>query len=356
MTDAPTPDLPPDLAPDLAGPLLTSPPPAHGLDEALSLARHHFGKTGTARRLTSERDLNLFLDGPEGRIVVKITNAAEPPEATDFQTRALQHIAARAPDLPVPRVIPALDGQVAVPLPGGHLLRLLSWVEGVPMHQAPPSPGLRRSLGTMAARLTRALEGFSHPAAAHVLQWDIKQAAALRPMLPAIGEVGLRGLATRWLERFDADIAPRLRDLPWQVVHADLNPHNVLMAPDDPARVAGVLDFGDMVETPHLCDLAVAASYHCAPEAPIQTLAEVIAGWNTALPLTPDEQALILDLAAIRMVTTITLASWRAARYPDNAAYILRNLPASSAGLWALSEIPPAEATSRLAAALEARP
>lgn len=348
MTDAPHPDL--------AGPLLTSPPPAHTLDEVLALARTHFGLTGTARRLTSERDLNLFLDGSQGRYVVKVTNAAEPAEATDFQTRALMHIAARAPALPVPRVVPALDGRVAVPLAGGHLLRVLSWVEGLPMHQVPFTPALRDSLGEMAARLTRALEGFRHPAAAHILQWDIKQAASLRPMLPAIADPDLRALATRWLDRFDTEIAPALSRLPWQVVHADMNPHNVLMAPDDPSRVAGVLDFGDMVETPRVCDLAVAASYHCDPAAPVLSLAQVIAAWHRVLPLTAGEQALVLELAAIRMVTTITLASWRAARYPDNAPYILRNLPYSAAGLTGLSALPPALAQSRLTAELESRP
>lgn len=346
MTHAPSPDT-------LAGPLLTSPPPTQSEAEVLNLARQHFGLTGAARRLTSERDLNLMLDGPEGRFVLKITNAAEPPEATDFQTRALRHIATRDPGLPVPRVITTRDGQAAVPLPGGHLLRVLSWVEGLPLHQAGSTPALRRSLGAMAARLTRALEGFSHPAAAHVLQWDIKQAAALRPMLPAIADAGLRDLCARWLDRFEAEIAPALRGLPWQVVHADLNPHNVLVDPDDPARVAGVLDFGDMVETPRICDLAVAASYHCDPAAPVVSLSQVAAAWHRDLPMTGAEQGLFLDLTAIRMVTTISLASWRAARYPDNAAYILRNLPASSAGLGALTLVPRDLAQTRLAAELE---
>ena len=51
------------------------------------------------------------------------------------------------------------------------------------------------------------------------------------------------------------------------------------------------------------------------------------------------EAEVVLDLVAIRMVTTLALASWRATRYPDNAAYILRNLPASQAGLQALSAL-----------------
>ena len=70
------------------------------------------------------------------------------------------------------------------------------------------------------------------------------------------------------LDRFDS-IAPQFPDWRWQVVHNDLNPHNVLCAPDAPDRIAGVLDFGDMVRTPLVCDLAVAAAYRIDRDDPI---------------------------------------------------------------------------------------
>ena len=108
----------------------------------------------------------------------------------------------------------------------------------------------------------------------------------------------------------------------------------------DPDRIAGVLDFGDMVRTPRICDLAVAAAYHVQPGAGLASLAEVTAGWAAILPLTPDEAALLPGLTALRMVTTLALTSHRAARWPDNAAYILRNFPSAEAGLLALPPAP----------------
>ena len=51
--------------------------------------------------------------------------------------------------------------------------------------------------------------------------------------------------------------------------------------------------------------------------------------------------ALLRDLTATRMLTTLAIASARAARYPENAAYILRNVPAAAAGLRALAAAPP---------------
>lgn len=321
---------------DPLGPILNSPPPAISRAEAMVLLATHYGLIGDMDRLSSERDLNFRVDGDEGRFVLKFANVAEDPGVTRFQNAALDHIAARDPGLPVPRVIPSLTGETDIPLASGSLMRLLSYVEGVPLHLAPPSQALRRSMGAMAARLTRALEGFADPAADHVLQWDIKQAGRLRPLLPAIADPDLRALCARWLDRFDTVVQPALAALPWQVVHADLNPHNVLTDPQDAGRVAGVLDFGDMVRTPRICDLAVAAAYQIDPAAVQASLADVVAGWEAVLPLLPGERAVLADLVAIRMVTTLAITSHRATRQPENAEYILRNFPSARAGLLAL--------------------
>ncbi|MCV2869416.1 phosphotransferase [Defluviimonas sp. WL0002] len=340
---------------DANAPSLTAPPPAHSPEDALALAERHFGRTGRLEPLASERDLNFRLTTPSGEsFVLKIGNAAEPAVVVEFQTGALLHIAARDPALPVPRVVRSLDGRTGVPLPGGEILRLMSWVEGHPMHRVASGPALRRSLGTTAARLARALEGFDHPAAGHELLWDIRNAARLRPFLHTVTDARLRDLAALWLDRFEDEIAPALAGLPWQVVHADLNPHNVLTDPMGRA-VTGILDFGDMVRTPRACDLAVAASYHADPVRPLETLTEVVAAWHSVLPLTGGEARLIPDLIAMRMVLTVVIAHWRAGLYPGNAPYILRNVPSSGAGLAALTETGRGAARRHFARALEIR-
>ena len=51
------------------------------------------------------------------------------------------------------------------------------------------------------------------------------------------------------------------------------------------------------------------------------------------MPLLAEEAALLPGLTALRMVTTMAIASHRAARWPENSPYILRNLPSARAGL-----------------------
>ena len=311
---------------------LTTPPPVLAPETALDLVQTYWGLNGTLSPLTSERDLNFRLTTPQSRYVVKLANPAEPAAVTTLQTRALLHL--QASDLPVPRVTPTLTGATEVATAHG-ILRLLTWLDGHPLHLAPKSQAQRAAIGQIAARLTLGLQGFSDPAARQDLQWDIRHAARLRPLLPHIA-AGLRPLCAATLDRFEAQVLPHLSLCRWHVVHNDLNPHNLLTNPADPDQIAGILDFGDMVETPLVCDMAVAASYQVDPAAPLESLAAFARAYHATLPLTPLEQSLFPTLTATRMLTTLAIASARAARYPDNAPYILRNVPSASAGLRAL--------------------
>lgn len=332
---------------DPAGQLLSLPPPCLAADRLAGLAKAHWGLSGQLHPLTSERDQNHRLDSGKGSFTLKLANPAEPGNLTEFQTLALIHTATHAPDLPTPRVIPATDGRTILPTPDGAL-RLLTWLPGTPLAHLPRSPALAAAIGTALGKLDAALAGFTHPAADHHLLWDIRNTADLAPLLPALpGD--LRPRIAAFITRFQTRIAPALARLPRQVIHGDFNPHNLLADPADPTRLTGILDFGDMTLSHRICDLAVAASYLIDPERPLHLLAPLTAAYQEQTPLSAQEITLLPDLIMARLVTTLTISAWRAARYPENAAYILRNAPTSRAGLDALSALPPARLAQALA-------
>lgn len=334
------------------GALLVSTPPDFSESAVAGLARDHFGREGHLTRLTSERDLNFRLKAANGEShVLKIANLAEPIESIHFQTEALLHLERTAPGLPVPRVTRTLKGATEVTLPEGNILRLLTYLEGEPLHRAQSSAEQSRSMAGLGAALARALRGFDHPAADHDLLWDIKQASRLRALLPAIADKDLRGLIAARLDLFETRVSPALPALRWQVVHNDLNPHNVLVDPADHARVTGILDFGDMVRTPLICDVAVTASYQIDATEPLTSLVTFANAWHAVDQLREDELDLLFDLVATRMITTIAIAGWRATRYPENAPYIMRNVPRALAGLQAFERLSPADVRRQLAAA-----
>ncbi|MBA3911003.1 MAG: aminotransferase [Rhodobacter sp.] len=326
---------------DPAGQLLSLPPPRSDEDTLARLVYSHWGLTGSLTRLTSERDLNHRFDTQSASYTLKLSNPAEPATMTDFQTRALLRTAAVDPGLPTPRVIPTRGGSPVATLPEGAL-RLLTWCPGTPVAHLPRTPALAEAIGTALARLTAALAQFDHPASDHILLWDIRQFPRLAPLFPALPE-DLRPVAEIFLDRFKTRIAPALAKLPTQIVHADFNPHNLLADPARPDALTGILDFGDMVRSHRVCDLATACSYQIEPESPLRLLAPLLAAYHARLPLTWAETHLLPDLITARMLTTLTISAWRAARYPANAAYILRNAPSARAGLAAASGLTPTQ-------------
>jgi len=316
------------------GAILSTEPPVFGAAAASKAAQQFWGIEGRFTPLTSERDVNFRVETENGSFVLKLANPAESPEVTDFQIKALLHL--EPAGLTVPRVVRTLEGKTEAFVAEGRL-RLLTYLEGEMLHRALPSAPLRRSVAQMNARLTAALAGFVHPAARHELQWDIQHAANLAPLLPDVPEE-LRPLAESALRRFEAEALPLLPGLPRQVCHADLNPHNVVVSADH-RQVTGVLDFGDMVETPRVCDLGVAAAYQVDPEAPAESLADYVRAYTAVLPLTEVEVRLIPVLTEARWLTTLCIAAHRAKRQPENAAYILRNVPLTRAGLLAFAQL-----------------
>nr|WP_255263473.1 phosphotransferase [Pseudomonas aegrilactucae] len=326
--------------------MLAAAPPQVCTEQARAVAAQHFGLHGTCRLLSGERDLNFQLTCSDGtQYVLKVSNAAEDPRVIDFQNQALLHIQQCDPLLPVQRIYPNLGGTYQLPVlfDGQPLLvRLLSFVDGVSLNQiAQPSAALRSSLGEHLGRLGLALRGFFHPGAGHELLWDLKHASRLDEVIALIEAPEQRQLARRFLDNFQRNALPRLKGLRAQVIHNDLNPHNVIVDAQQPHPVRNILDFGDMVHAPLVNDLAVGAAYQLGNEGdPLQHAAPFIAAYHRVAPLEPVEQELLFDLIATRLVLTVTITNWRAALYPENRAYILRNAPSAWRGLQALADLP----------------
>jgi Ser/Thr protein kinase RdoA (MazF antagonist) len=344
--------------PDGAETLLMTTPPEATAEDAVSIARRFFGVEAAARVLTSERDRNFHLTAPDGgEFVLKIANSAEDPRVTNLQTEALRHIESRNPGLPAPRIRAALDGrfEIELPLPNGsiHLVRLLTFLPGEPLHRTASSADQRAELGRRLAEIGLALSDFRHPAAHHELLWDLKHVQKLRALLPHIADAKRRALATETLDNHRLRIEPRLASFRSQIVHNDFNPHNVLVDPADPTRVTGVLDFGDIVETQLVNDVAIAASYLVEGEDPVRRVAEFVGAYHSLSRLLPDEIDALYDLMMLRQLMTIAITEWRASLHPDNKAYILRNHPRAAAALQTLADVGRDRATAALRRACE---
>src|SRR5262249_27925850 len=131
------------------------------------------------------------------------------------------------------------------------------------------------SLGRLLGRLDRSLAGFHHAAAEQPYPWDLAGAAGLRDAVALIGDPERRAAAGAVLAHLAGEVEPRLRDRLKQVIHGDANDRNLLL--DETGAVSGLLDFGDMVESWRVNELAVAAAYASIDAAdPVAQIAPLI--------------------------------------------------------------------------------
>ena len=305
--------------------------PDHQLE---SLALDLYGISGTFERLPGERDQNARIHAPDGReFVLKVSGVNEDPAVVDLQVQALLHIEAVDKGLAVPRIVRGRDGGAvyrARGCSGEHAVRVLGWLPGIRYQDGPP-PSLAavHGIGRFQARLCRALEAFSHPAAAHFMPWDIGNGLVFRPQMQSMLSPEVRKLVAPALRRLQHEIYPRLADLRAQVIHQDAHGGNLLRASRECEEMAGVIDFGDMIHGPLIFELAVSGVDVVEREgAPDTGLCALVEGFHSILPLQTEETDLLADLILARLVLTLALFEFRH-RYMENPpAFVIADQPA----------------------------
>jgi len=313
--------------------ILTTAVPDLSEASAAELLRQHFAIEGLIESQDSERDRNFLVRQASGQeFVLKISNSAESEAITDLQTTALLHLERAHPDIPVPRVIPATNGamQVRALADDGrtHTIRLLTWLPGVPLSKIEPRPDLATHLGAALGTLGRALKDLAHSASGYPLLWDIKQAGKLIPLLEHVRDKQLRDQCRLQFEKFVDQIEPQLRHCRSQIIHNDLNWGNVLADGKCNDRITGIIDFGDMVKSPLVIDIAVASAYLCKTgDEPLADVHKFLRGYHDVTPILSAEIELLPDLMLMRNVQTIVIANWRASQYPENREYLLCSVP-----------------------------
>ena len=289
--------------------------PAFTSEQAAMLLKDHFGIEGRLSALDSERDQNFKVAAANGEVfILKIVNAAEPLAESDFQTALLDHTARAAPDLPVPRLMPALSGALLTGTEGTggatHRVRLVRWMEGTPLAQTPRHLRTLEDLGRTLGRFALAAQGFMHPGALRDIDWNLVHAGRSRDRLAHVASEKDRAILQRFLDRFETGVKEKLTRLRAGILHNDANDWNVLV--DGDGRISGLIDFGDALHGPLIADVAIACAYAGLDHpAPVDTAVAIAKGYHSVMPLQAQELDLLYDLIAMRLVTSVTISASR---------------------------------------------
>src|SRR5260370_28224327 len=294
--------------------------------EAVRLARELYGLEAGARALPGEYDDNFHVTSSDGdACVLKVMHPARERSFIDLQCRALTHLAQRAHQLPLPRVIPNHSGElftsIAVADGVERCVWLLTFVKGKVLAEVRPhTPELLGDLGRFLGEMDAALQSFEHPAAHRELKWDSLRAGWIRDYVKHIGDLKRRALVEKFLALYETTVVPVLPRLRRSVIYGDANDHNVLVSDPwpQPRKVVGVIDFGDMHYGLTVSEPAIAAAYAILGKGdPLQAAPAIVAGYHAAFPIDELELSVVYALIGARLAVSVTNSAHRKTRKPD---------------------------------------
>jgi 4-aminobutyrate aminotransferase-like enzyme/Ser/Thr protein kinase RdoA (MazF antagonist) len=303
--------------------------PQFDVNDAVYLAQSTFGLPVTADALPSERDQNFRLTTDDGtRYVLKIANAMENQEMLDAQQQAMIHLAQQ--NAPCPQIIPNLHGERFTTIESGdsttHLMWLISFLDGIPLGKVQRhSPALLIELGQALGQIDKALAAFDHPAIHRHFHWDLAEGLSVVNQYKAlVADTALRQLIDQFVTLFEQDVVPILPTLRRSAIHNDANDYNIIVGGGDDwvsrnQQVVGLVDFGDMVHSYTIADLAIAISYAILDKPdPLTSAVQIVQGYHAAFPLPEHELEALFGLVCLRLCVSAVMAVHNMSQRPDD--------------------------------------
>ncbi len=290
------------------------------------MLQEHYDIHANLTRLSGENENYLVRDDRERSWVLKLSDSDTPSGIAELEHLAVESLIDAGLDLGLPRVIPTREQKIQATFttPAGTVYkgRLLAFVKGVPWCSSVPAPDSRlEDLGRVTGKLTKVLSALVHPASGRTHAWDLACAHQHRASINSIENPARQAMLEQIFLWFEAIVQPALHRLDHGPIHGDLNDDNILISDN---RVAGILDFGDCLDNPLVCDLAIALAYHTLDEPdPLTAGAKIVRGYHQVRPLTTLETELLFPLMCARLAVSVLISSRRRQIDPGREAWFV---------------------------------
>lgn len=274
---------------------------------------------------------NFLLKSSTGKkYILKIATEEHRIEFLDAQVGMLQHLSKKGFERSFPEVLPNKKMESICILERDdkkYYIRILTYLEGsFWVNQDSFSEDIYESLGRFLGEMDRTLNDFSHVALHKNYLWDVSKAAEAVKKLDFIKDAENKRIAGYFLLQFETEVLPVLSSLRHAYIHNDANDYNILVRE---GKVSGLIDFGDVIYTALINNLAIACTYAMLhTKDPLQVAAQIVKGYHNAYPLKEKELQALYYLIAARLCISVTQSAWNASLDSDNEHHFLSEKPA----------------------------
>lgn len=301
-----------------------------------------YGVDGELVLLDGEYDLNIAIevDGEKWG-VLKVMRPGCDMDFVDMQCKAISHAKNANSQLALPEIVKSKGGSeyqmLNGPIGEKQLIWVVRWLDGELYGNVKPQLlSTIQNIGTQLGSLDKALEDFDHAYIDRELKWDLQQANWIKDYLNQFSDLDQKSQITAIQSNFEHYLLPKLSQLPRVAIHNDLNDYNLMVSHKSVGEfdVSGMIDFGDMVKAPRVCEIAIAGAYIVLGQInPVAALSALIKSYNDVHPLDEVELALIYPLLLMRLAVSVTNSAIIKKERPDDPYVVISEAPA-----WAFLE------------------
>ncbi|XP_077574026.1 hydroxylysine kinase isoform X1 [Stigmatopora nigra] len=307
--------------------------------QAKEIVQNYYKLTPTSLRfLPSYEDQNICITTVEGdKYLLKIMNtiSSKDPTLLKVQTYAMDFL--HQGGLPTPTALKTITGEdmFLADIDCGHglqkyLVRLLTYLPGVPISEVPLSPQLLYQVGQVAARMDNLLKEMKHPQL-NVLHredfvWSLSNVHLLEKSLYVLDGHPLQEIVKSVIHHFKTTVAPKYSSFRQCLIHGDFNDLNLLVQANEGSdyEISGIIDFSDMNSGCYVYELAIAIMYLMLEHPnPIEVGGAILAGWESLIPLNAAERDCLFWLVLSRFCQSIVFARLSVALQPENEEYLM---------------------------------
>jgi len=197
------------------------------------------------------------------------------------------------------------------------VFRLITFIEGELFINCKTSDLLFDSFGNFVAKMNSHLLEFKNEFYKnHNSEWDINHALLSKKYIKFIKKDDDRNIVKHFLEQFERHAISVLPTLRKSLIHNDANSQNVLTKD---GKVSAIFDFGDVVYSPLINELAVAISYTILERKnPLLLAKTFVKAYHKVLPLKKEEIEILYYLIPARLCTSVCHSSNNKTLNPDN--------------------------------------
>jgi len=322
------------------------------------LVKQHYNIEASIKRLNGYDELNYLLEDNAGKkYIFKIAADEHGLHFLDAQVKIVTHLSKSEGSSRFQHYFLNTEGDklTTIFIDGkNYYLRLLSFLEGIFWVDVKvKTTALNTDLGCFLGKMDKALQNFSHPAMHRHYTWDISTAMDANAKIHCIKDHERRRIAGYFLLQFEMEVLPVLSSLRHAYAHNDANDYNVLVQAD---TVSGLIDFGDMVYTALINNVAVACTYAMlGSNDPLKAASAVVKGYHAQYPLTEQETDLLYYLIAARLCISVTQSAYNASLDSSNEHHFITEKPAWNL-LYLLIRINPIKAQDEFRKACSFKP